>query len=147
MKVILLQDVRKVGRKFEIKDVADGYALNFLIPRKLAEVSNSSNTRRVEHIKAKDETNKKVQEEHVLKNLKALDGAKIEIKENTNEKGHLFKGVNKEEIAHALKVQGHSDITPEYIMLEKPIKEAGEYSIEVKVQETAANFKLVISAK
>ncbi len=53
MKVILLKDVRKVGKKFETKDVADGFALNFLIPRKLAEVSNVSNSKKMETMKEK----------------------------------------------------------------------------------------------
>jgi large subunit ribosomal protein L9 len=147
MKVILLQDVRKVGKKFEVKDVADGFALNFLIPRRLAEVSNTSNAKKIEHIKIKEAANQKIQEDLLLKNLKGLSGITLELKENANEKGHLFKGVNKEEIVTALKEQGHLDFSPEYIQLEKPIKEVGDYSIEVKVQEKSASFKLVVSAK
>ena len=147
MKVILLQDVRKVGKKFETKDVADGYALNFLIPRKLAEVANTSNSKRVGDLKSKEEAEKKVQEDLLMKNLKSLEGITVELKENTNEKGHLFKGVNKQEIVEALKSQGHLDLAAEYIMLEKPIKEAGEYTIEAKVQDKSASFKLVISGK
>lgn len=147
MKVILLKDVRKVGKKFDIKDVADGFALNFLIPRKLAEVSNDSNTRKVESLKVGDVAKKKIQEDLLLKNLKNLDGITLEIKANANDKGHLFKGIHKEEIVEELTKQGHLDMSLDYIELEKPIKEVGEFPIEVKVQDKAVTFKLVISAQ
>ncbi|MDQ3077167.1 MAG: 50S ribosomal protein L9 [bacterium] len=147
MKVILLKDVKKVGKKFEVKDVADGFALNFLIPRKFAEVSNDSNTRKVETLKVRDTAEKKIQEDLLMKNLKGLEGITLELKENANGKGHLFKGVHKEEIVAGLKTQGHLDIPSDYIVLEKPIKEVGEHTIEVKVQDKSANFKLVISAQ
>ncbi len=146
MKVILLQDVRKVGKKFEITEVADGYALNFLIPRRLAEVSNSSNSKRAENIKIKKAATKKVQEDLLVKNLKGLEGITLELKENANEKGSLFKGVNKEEIVAALKSQGHLDLSPEHIQLEKPIKEVGEYTIEAKILDKSSKFKLVIAS-
>ncbi len=147
MKVILLKDVRKVGKKFEMKNVADGYALNFLIPRKLAEVSNTSNQKKVETLIARDHAEKKVQEDLLMKNLMSIDGKVVELKENANEKGNLFKGVHKEEIVEAMKKQGHIDISPEYLVLEKPIKQIGDYEIEVKVQHMSAKLKLTISAK
>jgi large subunit ribosomal protein L9 len=147
MKVILLKDVKKVGKKFDVKDVADGYALNFLIPQKLAEVSNASNMKKLEAYKTQDEAHKKVQEDLLMKNLKSLEGITLELKEAANDKGSLFKGVHKAEIAAGLKTQGHLDITPDYIILEKPIKQVGETEIEVKVQNKSAKFKLVISAQ
>ena len=147
MKVILLKDVKKVGRKFETKDVADGYALNFLIPRKLAEISNASNSKKLATLKVLNEAEKKIQEDLLMKNLKNLEGISIELKEPANDKGHLFKGVHKEEIIEALKAQGHLDITADYIVLEKPLKEVGEHSVEAKVQEKSATFKVVISAR
>ncbi len=146
MKVILLKDVRKVGRKFEIKEVSNGYALNYLIPHKLAEVSNESNTKKLQTRKAQDEAEKKVQEDLLMKNLKSLDGITLEISENANEKGHLFKGVHNEEIVAALKLQGHLDILPEYIVLEKPLKELGEHTVVAKVQDKSVSFKVVITA-
>ncbi|MES2436867.1 MAG: 50S ribosomal protein L9 [Patescibacteria group bacterium] len=147
MKVILLKDVKKVGKKFEVKDVADGYALNFLIPNKMAEVSNPSNTKKLDNWKTLDAAERKIQEDLLMKNLKALDGITLEIKENANEKGHLFKGVNKEEIVAELKKQGHLDIPAEYIDIEKPFKEVGEHTVAVKIGEKSAKFKLVISAQ
>jgi large subunit ribosomal protein L9 len=82
-----------------------------------------------------------------MKNLKNLENITIELKEPANDKGHLFKGVHKEEIVKALKEQKHLELFPEYIQLEKPIKEVGEHEIDVKVQNTTAKFKLTISAE
>ncbi len=147
MKVILLKDVRKIGKKFEVKEVSNGYALNYLIPNRMAEVSNESNVKKIENLRVRDQAEKKIQEDLLIKNLKGLEGITIELKENANEKGHLFKGVHKEEIVEALKAQGHLDIPADYIMLDKQIKEVGEHTIEVKVQEKSVSFKLVISAQ
>ena len=147
MKVILLKDVKKVGKKFETKEVASGYALNFLIPRKMAEASTESAMKRLGHLKALDEGERKIHEDLLMKNLKALEGKTIELKEPANEKGHLFKGVHQEELVAAIKSQTQLDLAPEYIILEKPIKEVGEHEIEVKVQDKVSKFKLVISAE
>jgi large subunit ribosomal protein L9 len=147
MQVILLKDVRKIGKKFEVKSVANGYALNFLIPNKLAEASTASALKRAEQLKSKEVADQKIHEDQLTTNLKALEGSKIELKENANEKGHLFKGVNKEEIAEAIKKQLSLDFIPEYIVLEKPIKEVGDHTVEAKVQDKSAKFKLSITAE
>jgi large subunit ribosomal protein L9 len=146
MKVILLKDVRKVGKKFEVKEVATGYALNFLIPQKLAEYSTESNLKKLENFKIKEAAEMKIREDLLMKNIKSLEGVTIELKESANDKGHLFKGVHREELAKALKSQGHLDILPEYIALEKPLKEVGEHVVDVKVQDKLAHFKVSIVA-
>ena len=69
MKVILLNDVAKVGRKYDIKDVAEGYAQNMLLPRGLAKVATKDAIAKVEQLKANDLTNKKIQEELKFGNL------------------------------------------------------------------------------
>ena len=147
MKVILLKDVRKVGKKFDVKDVSDGYALNFLIPQKLAEVSNVPNTKRFDTLRIKDEAMKKVNEDLLAKNIKSLENVVITLEESANDKGNLFKGIHKEELIIALKKQASVDLAPEHIVLEKPIKEVGDHMIDVKVQDKTAQFKLTISAK
>jgi large subunit ribosomal protein L9 len=146
MKVILLKDVRKVGKKFETKNVADGYALNFLIPQKLAEVATDVSVKKVDQLKSKQAAELKIQEDLLMKNLKNLENITVEIKENANEKGNLFKGVHKEEIIAEIKRQTQLDITPEYLVLEKPIKQIGEYEVKAKVQEKTVTFKVVVIA-
>jgi large subunit ribosomal protein L9 len=147
MKVILLKDVKKVGQKYEVKDVSAGYALNFLIPNKFAEAATSSSLSRLDSSKAKADAEKKIQEDLLVKNIKSLEGVGIELKEPANDKGSLFKGIHKEEIAAAIKKQTQLDITPEYITLDKPIKEVGEHTLEVKVQDKIATFKVTVAAK
>lgn len=143
MKVILLQDVPSVGKKYEIKNVSDGYARNFLIPRKLAQIATTQAIQLVETKRKQLGQEKEIQKDILEKNIESLGGVRLEITEKANEKGHLFAGVNKEEIAKILKEQKHIDIPAEIIELEQPIKEIGEYKIKVKDKE----FLLVVSSK
>jgi len=146
MKVILLRDVAKIGQKFDTKNVSDGYALNFLIPNGLAEMATAKVLSRVDMMKKRDSEEKKIREGLLAKNLADLKDTQIEIKEKANEQGHLFAGVHKEEIIAELKKQTRLDILPEYLELEKPIKQTGEYTIHVKVGDAKATFKLQVGA-
>lgn len=146
MKVILLKDVKKVGRKFEAKEVSSGYALNFLIPRKLAEAATASNEKRLGHLKAKADGEMKVREDLLMKNMKNIEGKTIEMSESANDKGHLFKGIHNDEIVAAIKNQTELDLSADHLMIEKPIKEVGEHDVEVKVQDKMVKFKLVVTA-
>ena len=146
MKIILLQDIAKVGKKYEVKNVSDGHALNFLIPKNLAEVATPTALKKVEKLKLEDATRQKIQEDLLLMNLKTIDGATIEIKEKANEKGHLFAGVHKAEIITAMKSQKQIILLPEFIMLDRPIKEVGEREVEIKVKDKSAKLKLIINA-
>jgi len=147
MQVILLKNVAKLGRKYEVKDVSDGYALNFLIPQKMAEPAVGGALKRLEDLKLKEEETRKVQEDLLLKNLHSLEGITLQMEETANEQGHLFAGIHKEEIAVELEKQTRLEILPDHIILEKPVKEVGEHEIEVKIQDTSVKFKLVVKAK
>ena len=144
MKIILLQDVKKIGKKYEIKNVADGHAMNSLIPQGLAEVANDSNIKKVEALKAIETKTKTKIENEIIKNLKKIDGIKIEVKTKVNEKGHLFGSLHNEDIAKEIKKATGLEIQTDYLTIAKPIKEAGEYSIEIKVQDKTAKFILVV---
>jgi large subunit ribosomal protein L9 len=144
MKIILLKDVAKVGKKYDIKEISDGYALNLLIPKGLAVAATPDVTKRIELEKARDEGERKVHQELLAKNLKELDGITVSITEKMNDKGHLFAGINKLEIVQAIQKQTRLQIDPEYIVLDKPIKEAGVVAITVKANNTSAKFNLEI---
>jgi large subunit ribosomal protein L9 len=146
MKVVLLKDVPKVGKKYDIKDVADGFAFNSLIPRGLAEVATPKAIQRVELVKKQDAAERKVREDLLMKNLKDLENVTVEIKEKVNDKGHLFAAIHKPELISAIKTQTRLDMDETHIMLDKPIKEVGEHTIEVKVGEKNAKFKLNVVA-
>jgi len=146
MKVILLQDVAKIGRKFETKEVAPGYALNFLIKRGLAENASPVATKRAMANKARLEAEQKIQDELLAKNLDGLDKLTIHIKANANEQGHLFAGIHNEQIAKALAKESRLNIPASAIVLPKQIKSTGEFKIPVAVAGKETNFKLIVSA-
>ncbi|MEK7642729.1 MAG: 50S ribosomal protein L9 [Patescibacteria group bacterium] len=142
MKIILIQDVGGVGRKGEVKEVSDGYARNFLIPNKKAifgsdvAVKNALNKKNVEKVE------KEIQENLAKKWLEMLKNTKIEMTKKANEKGHLFEQVHKEEIVGVLKVQTKIDLNPEFIKIEKPIKEIGDHKVSVEIGGTKAEVIL-----
>jgi large subunit ribosomal protein L9 len=146
MKVILLKDVQKVGRKFETVTVAEGYATNSLIPKGLAEVATPKAIARAEKFQVQEAADRKVREDLLMKNLKDIGGVTLEIAGKANEKGHLFAGIHKEELVPALKEQTRLDIDPSYIVLDKALKEVGEHKVTVKVQDKEVEFTVVIKA-
>lgn len=146
MKVIFLKNVPKVGQKYDVKTVSDGYALNFLIPQKLAEIASASAMKRINLLKAQDDQEKKVQADLLAKNLEAVSSARVEFTEKASEKGHLFSSIHKEALVTVLKEQAHLDILADFIDLPKPIKETGEHKVTVKVGDKSAQFVVVVNA-
>jgi len=147
MKIILLKDVKNVGKKYETKEVADGFAMNSLIPRNLAEAASISAQKRMETLKEQDEGAKKGREESISKNIKAVEGVTITKKGKANDKGHLFASIHKEDIVDELRKQSGLEIEAEHIQLEKPIKETGKHKIPVEVAGKTAEFILVVEAE
>lgn len=147
MKVIFLQDVGGLGRKFDIKNVADGYALNFLIPRRLAEPATKKAEEKAKVEKDRIEKERKIATDLLLKNIKNISDANVSISGKASEKGHLFAGIHKEEISKALKDQCRIDIPASLISLEHPVKEVGDHKIEIKLGDKTASFKLTVKAE
>jgi large subunit ribosomal protein L9 len=147
MKVILIKDVKKIGKKYDIKDVADGHALNMLIPNGLAIPATSGNLNMIETKKKGDMLETAKTEAEIQKALNDIKGISIEMNGKVNDKGHLFAGIHKAEILEAVKKQKGINITAEHVILEKPIKEVGEQAIKVKVGDREASFKLIIKAE
>jgi large subunit ribosomal protein L9 len=146
MKVILLKSVPKIGKKYDVMDVSSGFAMNSLFPRGLAELATAKGLVRVKELKAGEEVERKVREDLLLKNLGDIAAASIVVEGKANDKGHLFAGLHKIELIAALKDQAHVDITEEYIVLDKPIKEVGEHKVAVKVQDKETEFTLTVKA-
>ncbi len=144
MQVIFLQDVPRVGRKHDVKDVPGGYATNFLIPRKLAEPATPKSLAMLDIRKNEIILVKQVQAELLLKNLEEIKGKTVHMSAKADEKGHLFSGIHSEEIVTMMKKGHRIDITPEFIVLEKPIKQIGEFEIPISIQGKKSSFKLVV---
>ena len=146
MKVIFLQDVPRVGKKHDIKEVSDGYAINFLIPKKLVEIATPKSIKEVEIRQKEIKVESKVREDLLIKNLEEIKSKTIIIKQKTDEKGHLFKAIHPKDIIDAMSVQHHAEIEEEYIVLEKPIKQLGEFEIPVFIKGNKSSFKLIVEA-
>lgn len=144
MKVIFLKDVPRVGQKNNIKEVNDGYALNFLLPRKLAEKATAEAVRRLEIRQNEVRVEKEVQLELLKKNLAEIKGTEITITAKTDSTGHLFSGIHKKEIIDEMQKSHKITISEESIVLDKPIKLIGEYEIPIKINSQSSSFKLKI---
>jgi len=146
MKVILLKDVPKVGRKYDIKNVADGYGVNMLLPRGLAKIATPEAIKQVELLKSQDLTEKRIQNELLLKSLEVIKNIKIEITEKANEKGHLFAGITRERIVEEVEKNSRLKLDKDSVKIDKPIKEVGEHRIPVHILDKQAEFVLVIKS-
>lgn len=146
MKVILLKDVPKVGKKYDIKNVAEGYALNLLIPKGLAQIATAQTEKNIEVMKQKDMVEKKVQGELLLKNLEVIKTLVLNIKEKANDKGHLFAGITKERLIEEIIKTARLNLDVDSIKLDKPIKEVGEHEVIVEVLGKSAKFKVIVES-
>jgi len=127
MKVILLKDVAGTGVKGEVKNVSDGYANNFLLPRKLATLATEKSVKNLESEKIKSEEENKIQRELLEKNIQDLATKKITIKAKANESGHLFAGLHKKDILKAIESETKIKIPEDVLKFEGLIKEIGEH--------------------
>lgn len=146
MKIILLQDIKGVGKRFDVKNVADGYALNKLIPGGAAREATAGALKQVQQERSRAETERKVQEDLLIKNLSDLEGKTVHISAKASDKGHLFAAIHEGDIARRLKEELHVDAQPDNIELAEHLKTVGEHEAKVKVGEKKASFKIIIEA-
>ena len=144
MKVILLQDVKKIGKKGEVIEASDGYARNFLFPRKLAQEASASNMHILNN-KIENERKQKLAELEAAQKLAGeLKGKEITIKAKTGESGKLFGAITSKDVAELIKQQHKIDIDKKKIVMDT-IKLAGGYEIEVKLYpEVSTKMKVII---
>lgn len=146
MKVILLKDVKKLGRAHETVEVADGHALNFLIPGKLA-VAATPNALKEAGVRQKVAIARRELDAKLLaQNLASLAEARIVIKAKANEKGHLYDAVGEPEIALAAKEQARVDLPEDAIKIEKKFKEVGTFDVPIAAGDTFGKFSIIIEA-
>lgn len=144
MRVIFLHDVPRVGKRHEIKEVNGGYAVNFLFPKKLAEPATPKTIIELEKRKKEILVEREVEQDLLMKNLEELKGKIITIKDKANDKGHLFSAIHKKEIIEAMMSEHKIEIGEEFILLEKPIKEIGEFEIPIEIKGKKSSFKLIV---
>ena len=135
MKVILLQDVKKIGKKGDVINTSDGYARNYLFPRKLAEEATDSNL----HI-----LNNKKENERKQKLAKELKGKELKLTVKTGENNKLFGAITSKDVAELIKSQYKVEVEKKKIVMDT-IKLAGTYDIEVKLYpEVSTKMTLII---
>lgn len=147
MKVILIKDVARLGRKGEVKEVPDGHAINFLIPRKLAVIGTGAGLRRAEEEGKKHEEHHEKLREAFSHSCALLNDKVVRYATEANEQGHLFKGVGVRDITkHLIETEGI--ILAETVMkLEHPIKSIGIHTIPLSYDGLSGTCTLEIVKK
>ena len=135
MKVILLEDVKKLGIKDEIIEVSSGYARNFLIPNKKAIVADNVNLNKLEGKKSKESHIKELSLEHAKEIKKIIEKETLVIKAKKGKDDRLFGTITNSEISKELKKKYNVDIDRKKIIVENPIKIVGEYIITIKLEQ------------
>ncbi len=133
MKVILLKDVQDLGKKYEVKEVKNGHARNFLMPQGLA---RTATRQALKWLETKKETIEKEIEEDLKKEQEiasTLDGLELNIPVKVGQEGQLFESINSQKIADKLKEMGY-DVKKSKIILEEPIRTLGEFSIKISLE-------------
>lgn len=135
MKVILLKDVARLGRKLEVKEVPDGHALNFLIPRGLAERATSAAVTRLEKQAAHAAADRAEADAQFAAMLKKLAEETITLAAEANEQGHLFRGLHADDIVKALAAKGFV-VREDQVLIEAPLKELGEHTVKLSAGDS-----------
>lgn len=145
MKVILLQDVKSLGKEGEIVNVNDGYARNFIIPKKLGVEANNKNMNDLKLKKSKEAKVAKENKEAAQKLAEELKAGQVELKIKMGEGGKAFGSVSGKEIAAAVKEQMGLDVDKKKIQLKETLKTLGTHLVQVKLHpEVTAELKVVI---
>ncbi len=146
MQVILLEDVKSLGKKGEIVKVNEGYARNFILPKKLGVEANSKNLNDLKLKKANDEKVAKEQYEEALALKTKIEEAQVNLKIKAGEGGRTFGSVSSKEISQAAKEQLSLELDKKKIHLSEPIKTVGTHNVTVKLHpKVSAELKVKVS--
>jgi large subunit ribosomal protein L9 len=145
MKVILLVDVPKIGNRYDIKDLKDGFAQNVLISKGLAVLASKSELAKIENRK-KENAHKMAEESRLFEEiLSKVNGKEIVIKSKANEKGHLFKSVGPKEIILAIK-EATGYLLDEKSITIPSIKEIGGHVVKINNKDHKGQFEVIVRA-
>lgn len=146
MKVILLQDVKNIGKKGDVINVAEGYGRNYLFPRKLAIEATESNIKQLEEEKKAHERKKMKEKQQALEQARILAKSPVVLKVKAGEQGKLFGSITSKDISDAIKHQMGLDVDKRKIEISSPIKSLGDYEVIIKLApevETKLSVKIV----
>lgn len=144
MQIILQEDVEKLGTRGQLVEVAEGYARNFLLPRRLGLEATPGNMKRLEKMRTVFAKKEATEKDSAQKLAELLAGVSLTLTRKAGENDQLFGSVTSGDISEALSAQGYN-IEKRKITLADPIKLVGEYEIPVKLhREVIANVKLAV---
>lgn len=133
MKVVLLQDVKAQGKKDQIVEVSDGYARNFLFPKKLAVPADAKVINDIKSKQSSAKHREEVEKENARALAKKLSEATVKVTAEAGTDGRFYGAVTSKDIAEALKAQFAIEVDKRKILLDAPIKAFGTYKIEIKL--------------
>ena len=147
MKIILREDVRNIGKKFDVKEVSDGYARNFLFPNGLAEPATGGALKKLEAMKAEHDKEENELRAHLTELARKAAGVKLEFELAADTSGAIFGSVNKESILKALREHGLVTKERVDIDLKYPIKAAGEHKVPIDFKKgVTAEITVVVKS-
>lgn len=145
MKVILLDNIKGVGKKDEVINASDGYARNYLLPKRLAVEANAENMNKLNNKKESANYKKDMEKQNAEELAKKIKGIMIKIKVKAGENGKIFGGVTSKEISENLKIQYNLNIDKKKIELKETIKTLGSFNVQIKLFEgIMSNLKVEI---
>lgn len=147
MKLVLLQDVKNIGKKGAIVEVADGYARNFLLPKKLAMAATEGVMRARDKEAADLQAKKQREKEQAQETARALEARTLQIPVRVGDNGKLFGSITSSDIAEALKKQFGHAVDKKTIQLKDPIKTLGEHEISIRLHsDVHAKIRVLLAA-
>ncbi len=145
MKVVLNQDIKGIGKKLQVVDVSEGYARNYLIPRKMASIADNKN---INEAKTKVEAmnfKKMTEKQEAIEIKEKIEKNYLEFKHKVGDNGKLFGSITEKEIADKVNSVYGININKKKIIIKNPIKEIGSYEVNVKLYEgVIANVKIAV---
>ncbi len=144
MKVIFIKNVQGIGAKGEIKEVRDGYAKNFLLPQKIAEIVSDRKVQDIKDQKKREDKKKKTAIKNKDKLASQINGKSFKFNLRANETGTLYTKLSSRYIAEKIRKTGF-DVLEKDVNLVAPIKKTGEYVVELRLGNTKPKIKILIN--
>lgn len=146
MKVVLNQDIKGVGKKLQVIDVSEGYARNFLLPKKLAVVADNKNMNLVQGKIDSQKFKKQTELEAANANKKIIENSSIEFKNKVGGDNRLYGSVTEKDIADKIKEKFNIEVNKKKITVSEPIKTLGTYTANIKLYEgVVAKLKVTVT--
>lgn len=147
MKVILLQDVAKIGRRFDVVEVPTGYGMNKLVPQGMAKPATPENLKAINAQASKTEADRAAGDEAFTAMLAALKEVSLEIAVEANEEGRMFQALKADAIIDAVKASTDKTVPASQIVIKTPIKEVGTHSVDFTSGDVSVVVPVSIVAK